>query len=82
MAWDWLIELIIILVIDIIVYLIMPKPDSPPSIAAADLNTPTAEAGRPIAFPFGTVTIKSLNTLAVLEKGRREYSIEVGGGKK
>lgn len=83
MAWDWLVQLLIYIAISIAVYILMPKPDMASVSGATDeLEAPTAEAGRAIAVQFGTVTVKSLNTLAVKEKSRREYEVDAGGGKK
>ncbi|MBK3745242.1 hypothetical protein G3A39_39345 [Paraburkholderia aspalathi] len=59
--------LIISLVLMVVAYLIMPKQkQSSPEIA--DMDDPTAEAGRPIPVLFGTKTIKGLNVLWYGEK--------------
>lgn len=56
-------------------YVIMPKPKIQKPEAAQDLEGPTAEAGRPIPVPFGTVTIQSPNCLWWGDKRVREYSV-------
>lgn len=48
--------------------LLAPKIKSPKPEATTDLDDPTAEAGRPVPVPFGTITIKGLNVLWYGEK--------------
>jgi hypothetical protein len=43
--------------------LFMPKPKAPKPAEATDLESPVAEAGKPIPVIFGTVTVKGLNVL-------------------
>lgn len=57
-------------------YLLMPKPKSPRPEAVKDLENPTAEAGRPVPVPFGTLTIKGLNALHYTDKGKRTYKTD------
>lgn len=47
----------------LIAFALMPKPKSNTPDMARDMETPTAEAGRPIPVVFGEGTIKSPNTL-------------------
>lgn len=79
MIWWWVIQLIIAIVMAVVSYLITPRPDAKLSNALDGLDTPTAEAGKEIPVIFGTVTVKSLNTLWVGEKGQRKYKVKVGG---
>ena len=70
-AW-WVVALIS-LAIQIVAYIIMPKPKAPKPEAAQDLQNPTAEAGRPIPVPFGTITVKGVNILWFGDKSIRTY---------
>ncbi|MEL4071746.1 hypothetical protein WKW50_16500 [Ochrobactrum sp. GPK 3] len=59
--------LIIALALMVVSYLIMPKPKEA-STEVDDLEDPTAEAGKPLPVPFGTITLKGLNVLWFGEK--------------
>lgn len=59
----WFIALLIGLVLNIVAYLIMPKPKVAKPEAAKDLDNPVAEAGKPQPIVFGTLTVKGLNVL-------------------
>lgn len=48
--------------------LLAPKVKAPKPEALKDLESPTAEAGRPIPVVFGTITVKGLNVLWYGEK--------------
>jgi hypothetical protein len=69
--------LLIGLLLQVIGYLIMPKPKGPKPPEAQDLEDPTAEAGRPIPTVFGTITVKGLNVLWFGDKWIRSRDIDV-----
>lgn len=77
----WFVQLLIGLALNIVAYLLMPKPkaDQPPE--AQDLEDPTAEAGRPVPVVFGTITVKGLNILWYGEKLRVMVDKDSGGKK-
>ncbi len=60
----------------VVSYLLMPKPKGPKPEAATEQDNPTAEAGRPIPVPFGTLVIKSPNCLWFGDKSMRTYKIK------
>lgn len=78
----WWVALLIGLALNIIAYLIMPKPKQPKPPAAKDLEDPTAESGRPMPVVFGTITVKGSNIVWFGEKSLHEYEKSEGGGKK
>lgn len=78
----WFIALLIGLALNIIAYLIMPKPKQPKPEAAKDMDDPTAESGRPVPVVFGTITVKGGNILWFGEKSLEERDVDEGGGKK
>lgn len=79
----WLGALLIGLVLNVIAYLIMPKPKQAKPEAAKAMDDPTAEAGKPIPVVFGSIFIKDSNILWFGEKSHREYDVkEKGKGKK
>jgi hypothetical protein len=57
------INLVISLVMMAISYALMPKPPTPKAAGLADVQAPTAEAGRPIPVVFGTVMLRGSNVL-------------------
>lgn len=61
-------QLIVSLVVTAIGYALMPKPKGPKPDEVADLEAPTAEAGRPIPVVFGEMTITGINYLWTGEK--------------
>ena len=65
------------LVLNVVAYLIMPKPKQAKPAAAQDMEDPVAEAGKPIPVVFGTITVKGLNVLWFGEKAIRTYKIKV-----
>ena len=71
----WWIAIIIALALNVVAYLIMPKPKAAKPEAAKDLENPTAESGRPVPVLFGTVTVKGLNVLWYGDKSTKLRSI-------
>jgi len=67
---------LVALALNIVSYLLMPKPKAAKPEAAKDMDNPTAEAGRPMPVPFGTNTIKGLNVVWFGEKSLRSYSVK------
>ena len=65
MPW---VAIIAALVFTVVAYAITPKPKAAKPPAAADMEDPTADAGRPIPVVFGTITVKGLNVLWSGEK--------------
>lgn len=78
----WFIQLLIGLVLNIVAYLIMPKPKAPQPAETKDLEDPTAEAGRPLPVVFGSVRVKGLNILWFGEKKTVMRPLKSSGGKK
>lgn len=72
----WWIVLAISIALQIAAYILMPKPKAPKPEAAQDLQSPTAEAGRPIPVPFGTLTVKGTNILWFGDKTIRTYKMK------
>lgn len=79
MAFDpisWITALVIAIAVNIISYLLMPKPKGPKPDSVRDLEAPTADHGRPIPVIFGTVTIKGLNVLWYGDVGTKVYEVK------
>lgn len=73
----WLVTLLVAVAIQIIAYILLPKPKQPKPDAAKDLEDPTAEAGRPIPVVFGSVLVKGGNVLWFGQKSIRTYKVKV-----
>lgn len=79
MAFDpfsLIIQLTIGLVLNVIAYLLMPKPKGPQPQEVKDLEAPTAEAGRPIPVVFGDMTVKGVNVIFYSENQTTTYEIK------
>ncbi len=72
---DFLTAFVVALALQVIAYLISPKPKQP-SAATRDIEYPTAEAGRPIPYVWGKVTIKSSNILWYGEKDIYKFKVD------
>lgn len=77
MPVPFLIQLAIGLALNIIAYLLAPKPKPPKPPSLEDFKTPTAVAGRPIPVVWGSVTITGPNIIGVHDKGMRVREIDV-----
>jgi len=64
-------QLLIGLVLNIIGYMLMPKPKVVKPDAVKDMDAPTADAGRPVPVVFGTITVKGMNILWYGDKSTR-----------
>ena len=73
----WWLGLIISVVLNVISYLLTPKPKQSRPTFTTDMENPTAEAGRPLPVIFGTVMLKSPNVLWYGEKATNEYDWEI-----
>lgn len=70
------IQLLVGLALNIVAYLIMPKPKPPQPPETKDLEDPTAEAGKPVPVVFGSITVKGLNILWFGEKATRKIKVD------
>lgn len=77
MVFPWLIALIVTVAVNVAVYLITPKPKAPKPPAVQQGEVPTAEAGRPVPVPFGSIKMKELNVLWYGDTLARQYEIKV-----
>ena len=71
------IPLLVSLVINVIAYAILPKPKNQTTRpeAAREMDSPTAEAGRPIPVVFGKKKLKAPNFLYYTDKNIEEFDI-------
>jgi len=78
----WFVQLLIGLALNIVAYLIMPKPKQDQPNEIKDLEDPTAEAGRPMPVVFGSILVKGLNVIDFSEKRTVMRELRSSGGKK
>ena len=77
MIWNFLINLLIAFVLNVVAYVIAPKPKkSRPQITdqTRDLEAPTADTGRPIPVAFGTVNVLAPNVLFTTDKHAVQFT--------
>lgn len=70
----WL-QLLVSLVLMVVAYLIMPKPQQQQPPETRDMDDPVADAGKEVAVVFGTKTIKGLNILGYWDKQKIEREV-------
>lgn len=73
----WFLYLLLGVGLQVVGYLLMPKPKQPKPPEATDMEEPTAESGRPIAVIFGEIRITGPNILWFGQKYLRERDVEV-----
>lgn len=78
----WFVQLLIGIALNIVAYLIMPKPKQEQPNEIKDLEDPTAEAGRPLPVVFGSLMVKGLNVIDFMEKRTVMRELRSSGGKK
>lgn len=64
----FLMQLVIGVAVQVIGYLLMPKPKSSRSEEVTDMENPTAEGGRPIPVVFGEIEVTGVNIIFFGEK--------------
>lgn len=74
---EFLFTILISLAISFVAYLLSPKPQKAAPPAVQDLESPTAEAGRPIPVLFGDLTISGTNILWFGDKSKNTYEVPV-----
>jgi hypothetical protein len=77
MVYQWIVTLLLAVAVNVVAYLIMPKPKVAKPEASQDLDSPTSEEGQPIPVVFGTVTIKGLQVLDFFDKSKTDREVDV-----
>jgi hypothetical protein len=77
MPFPFLAQLAISVALQVIGYLLLPKPpkEAPPELS--DFEDPTAEAGRPIPVVWGSGTITGLNIMDFNDKKIAKRKVKV-----
>lgn len=77
MVAPWLVALIVTVALNVVAYVITPKPKGPKPEAAQQAESPTAEAGKPIPVLFGTARLSETNILGWWDKSVRQFQVKV-----
>jgi len=72
----WFIGLLIAILLNVVVYLLTPKPKKSKPPPVQDLEGPVAEAGKPVPVIFGTIWVKGLNVLFFTDKNSYTYEVD------
>ena len=56
-------------------YILAPKPKGPKPEEVTQLQNPSAEAGKPVSVPFGTVWVQEVNILWYGDKDSKTYKV-------
>lgn len=81
MPIPFLVQLLIGFALNIVAYMLLPKPKSEQPAETTDLEDPTAEAGKPIPLLSGSKTIKGLNILNFMDKQTITREVSTGSKK-
>jgi predicted phage tail protein len=68
----WFIYLLISLALQVVSFLLTPRAKTNKPDTVQDLESPTAESGRPVPVIFGTIPVDSPNILWYGEKSTKE----------
>lgn len=69
------------LALNVVAYLLLPKPKQSQDSTTTDMENPTADASRPIPKIFGSMRINGLNFLWYGEKEKDMVKLKTGNGK-
>lgn len=71
----FLVQLLIALALNFVAFLLTPRPKTEKPTEVQELDSPTAESGRPQPVIFGTIIIESPNVLWYGEKSTRKETL-------
>lgn len=78
----WFVQLLIGVALNIVAYLLAPKPKVSQPTEVQDLEDPTAEAGRPVPKVFGSMRVQAGNLLWYGEKATIQRTMQKRSSKK
>lgn len=68
MPIPWIGQLLIGILLNVVSYLLVPRPKQEKPPTTEDLQEPTAEAGRPIVVVMGSMRVKGSNIIGAWDK--------------
>jgi hypothetical protein len=72
----WFIVVAIAVAVAALSIVLLPHPKAPKPDSTTDFEDPTADAGRPIPVPFGTIMVKGLNVLWFGDKSVKTQKVK------
>lgn len=76
MPLSFLAALAVAFIVQVVAYVLTPKPKGPKPDAVQQMENPTAESGRPLPVPFGTIWMKEVNILWFGDKSTKNYKVK------
>lgn len=77
MPLPWLAMVLISFAMQVVAYVLTPKPKAPKPGAVEQAESPTAEAGRPLPKLWGSARVMETNVIGWWDKGTRQYQVKV-----
>lgn len=77
MPFPLIAQILIAIAMQVLSYVLTPKPKAAKPEAVAQAENPTAEAGRPIPRAWGSPRISETNVIGFWDKTTRQYKIKV-----
>lgn len=71
----WFIPLLLAIAVNVLAYLLAPKPKKAKPPEVEDPEDPTADAGRPVPVVFGTMDVTGLNVLYFGDKNHNRFEV-------
>lgn len=78
----WFLQLLLGVALNIVAYLLAPKPPQQQPAEVKDLDDPVAEAGKPLPVVFGSIRVQGLNIMWFGDKETVQRTMEGSSGKK
>lgn len=72
----WLTAFLVSMALNVVAYLLMPKPKQPKPDAAKQSEVPTASAGKPHPVIFGTMIVKEVNVLWYGDQTMTQFEVD------
>ena len=73
--FPWIAQLLISVALNVVAAILMPRPKASRPEAFKDMESPTADAGKPIPVVFGEVEVRELNVLWFGDKATVSYDV-------
>ncbi len=77
MILPWIAQILVAFAMQVLSYVLTPKPKGPKPEAVQQAENPTASADRPIPKLWGSGRISETNVLGFWDKSTRQYKIKV-----
>ena len=76
MPLPFIVQFLIMLALQVLAYVLTPKPKGPKPAALEQAENPTADAGKPVAKLWGSARISETNVIGFWDKSTRQYQVK------